>query len=213
MASPGEAAAGDEEDIPPPHLIETEPDVACGILPDVIEPPELSTAQQYKVTSRSSKVSTQSVLCGLKKITMKECCIIKKEAVLRADLAHIFLGSYCILGQRSVIRPHWRTTGGKVSFFPIKIGSHVYVGDGSIVEAASIGSCVLIGEHAVVGRKASIKSGVVIEPNTVVPADAILPSFTRWGGDPAVITGFLHEGAMSDIATFCKHQFSKVIVE
>jgi acetyltransferase-like isoleucine patch superfamily enzyme len=38
----------------------------------------------------------------------------------------------------------------RVAFFPLHIGDHVYIGEGSVVSAASIGSYVYIGKNAVI---------------------------------------------------------------
>lgn len=37
-----------------------------------------------------------------------------------------------------------------LSYYPMKIGNYVHVGDGSIVEAASVGEGVIIGRNCVI---------------------------------------------------------------
>lgn len=37
-----------------------------------------------------------------------------------------------------------------VAFFPLNIGDHVFIGEGSILSAASIGSFVFIGKNVVI---------------------------------------------------------------
>ena len=51
-------------------------------------------------------------------------------------------------GAKSVIRPPFKKFTKGVAFFPFQMGDHVMVGEGSIVNAASIGSYVNIGELA-----------------------------------------------------------------
>lgn len=36
--------------------------------------------------------------------------------------------------------------------YPVKIGDHVHIGEGSVVEAAQIGNCVTIGKNCIIVR-------------------------------------------------------------
>lgn len=38
----------------------------------------------------------------------------------------------------------------RVAFFPLHIGDHVYIGEGSIINAAAVGSYVYIGKNCVI---------------------------------------------------------------
>lgn len=70
------------------------------------------------------------------------------------------------------------------SYYPMKIGDHVTIGEGSIIEAATIGSFVHIGKNCVIGRFAIIKDCCRIEDNTVIPPNTVVPSFSIYEGSP-----------------------------
>jgi dynactin 5 len=80
------------------------------------------------------------------------------------------------------------------SYYPLKIADHVFVGAGSIIEAALIGSHVSIGSNVVVGKFAIIKDFVKILDNSVVPPNMVIPSFSIVAGRPARIVGEVAEG-------------------
>ena len=80
------------------------------------------------------------------------------------------------------------------SHYPLKIADHVFVGAGSIIEAALIGSHVNIGSNVVVGKFAIIKDFVKILDNSVVPPNMVIPSFAIVAGRPARIVGEVAEG-------------------
>ena len=48
-------------------------------------------------------------------------------------------------GAKSVIRPPFKKFTKGVAFFPFNMGDHVMIGEGSVINAASIGSYVNIG--------------------------------------------------------------------
>lgn len=80
------------------------------------------------------------------------------------------------------------------SHYHLKIGDHVYVGPGSVVEAAFIGSHVHIGAGCVIGKFAIIKDFVRILEGTVVPANMVIPSFSIVAGRPGRVVGEVPEG-------------------
>jgi len=77
---------------------------------------------------------------------------------------------------------------------PLRMVDHVFVGPGSIVQAASIGSHVHIGARVAIGEFAIIKDYVRILDGTVVPANMVIPSFSIVAGQPARIIGEVPEG-------------------
>ncbi|KAG1473807.1 hypothetical protein G6F56_000737 [Rhizopus delemar] len=69
----------------------------------------------------------------------------------------------------------------------MKIGDHVTIGEGSIVEAATIGSHVSIGKNCIIGRFAIIKDCCCILDNTIIAPNTVVPSFSVYGGSPGII--------------------------
>lgn len=80
------------------------------------------------------------------------------------------------------------------SHYPLKLGDHVYIGPGTVVEAALIGSHVNIGAGCVLGEFVIVKDSVRILDDSVVPANMVIPSYSIVGGKPARIVGELPEG-------------------
>jgi dynactin-5 len=74
------------------------------------------------------------------------------------------------------------------------MGDHVFVGQNSVVQAASIGSHVHIGEGVVIGEMATIKDYTRILDGTVVPPYMTIPSFSIVAGRPARVIGEVPEG-------------------
>ncbi|KAL9129413.1 MAG: hypothetical protein Q9217_002118, partial [Psora testacea] len=62
------------------------------------------------------------------------------------------IGRYSFVSTGAVLKPPSRMHKGQVVYHPLKIGDHVFVGERSVVEAASIGDHVHIGPRAVVGK-------------------------------------------------------------
>lgn len=81
-------------------------------------------------------------------------------AILRGDLrratpnnAHhvvLSLGKYCLVGEGAVLRPPGKIYKGSFTFYPVRIGDCVHIGQDAIVEAASVGHGVEIGARAIV---------------------------------------------------------------
>lgn len=77
---------------------------------------------------------------------------------------------------------------------PLRMGDHVFVGEGTVVQAASIGSHVHIGAQAVIDEFAIIKDYVRVLDGTVVPPNMVIPSFSIVAGQPARVVGEIPEG-------------------
>ncbi|KAJ1910027.1 hypothetical protein IWQ60_010873 [Tieghemiomyces parasiticus] len=156
---------------------------------------------EYIETETGNKVSRKSVICGSQNIILSGKTIIQTDCVIRGDLRRagpsqavvIAIGRYCLLGQRSIIRPPHKTYKGVFSYYPMKIGDHVMIGERSIVEAANIGSYVEIGRNCIIGRFAMIKDGCRIEDNTVIAPGTVVPSFSVYAGNPGRLVGELPE--------------------
>lgn len=131
----------------------------------------------------------------------------------------VSIGRYCFLSRGCCLRPPGRPYKGWVSlsrcfsavaianaclcfsrsaftFMPLRIGDHVFVGAGTVVQAASIGSHVHIGAKVAVGEFAIIKDYVRILDGTIVPPHMVIPSFSIVAGQPARLIGEVPEGGI-----------------
>jgi dynactin-5 len=106
----------------------------------------------------------------------------------------ITVGRYSYISKQAVLRPPSRLHRGVYSFYPLKIGDHVFVGERAVVEAATVGNHVHIGEDAVIGNMAILKDFAYVLDGAVVPPQMVVPSFCVVGGAPARIIGEVGEG-------------------
>lgn len=87
-----------------------------------------------------------------------------------------------------------RVHHGQMSFFPMRIGENVFIGQGTVVSSASISSHVHIGENCVLGPFSIIKESCKILPNTVVPSGMVIPPGVVVAGRPARVIGEVGDG-------------------
>ncbi|KAJ2798190.1 hypothetical protein H4S07_005754, partial [Coemansia furcata] len=155
-----------------------------------MEPPYITYQKSdYIETDTGNKVSRQSQITGSQNIVLGGKTIVYPHCTIRGDLrrsgpahhASVLIGRFCSLGPYSVLRPPYKTYKGVFNYYPLKVGDFVDIGEGSVVEAASVGSWVKIGRGCVVGRFAFIKEGCILEDGAVVPPGMVVPPFTRVG--------------------------------
>jgi len=168
---------------------------------------------EYIETDTGNKVSRKSQIIGTTNIILGGKTVIQAEVNIRGDLVRTILssntseaasqskvavaiGRYCFLSKGCCLRPPGKVFKGSFSHYPLKIGDHVYVGPGSVVEAALIGSHVNIGAECVIGKFAIIKDYVRILEGTVVPANMVVPSFSVVAGRPGRVIEEIPEGAL-----------------
>ncbi|GAB0092668.1 dynactin subunit 5 [Sergentomyia squamirostris] len=144
---------------------------------------------EYVETASGNKVSRQTVLCGSQNIVLNGKVIVQSGAIIRGDLANVRTGRFCIISKDAVIRPPYKQFSKGVAFFPIHIGDHVFVGEGSVVSAASIGSYVHIGKNVVIGRRCVLKDCCMIEDNAVLPPETTVASFMRFTANGTIEGG------------------------
>ncbi|KAK8071256.1 hypothetical protein PG997_011459 [Apiospora hydei] len=166
---------------------------------------------EYIETDTGNKVSRKANLIGTQHIMLGGKTVIMAEAMVRGDLTRtvsaqgssgaapqsntsIFIGRYCFLSRGCCLRPPGRIYKGAFTYMPLRIGDHVFVGENSVVQAATIGSHVHIAANAVVGEFAIVKDYVRILEGTVVPANMVIPSFSVVAGQPGRVIGEVPEG-------------------
>ncbi|GAA5894081.1 hypothetical protein JCM6882_007979 [Rhodosporidiobolus microsporus] len=167
-----------------------------------------SKHRNWITTDTGNHVARSCVITGSTNIVLGGKSILHPNCIIRGDLRRagaaaaggggggtvvIAMGKYCSVGEGAVLRPCYKTYKGVFSYYPMKIGDHVSIGAGSVVEAASIGTGVEIGANCIIGPLAILKDYSRIADNTVVGAGTIVPSLTEWSGSPARPAGQLAE--------------------
>ncbi|CEL07882.1 trimeric LpxA-like protein [Aspergillus pseudodeflectus] len=182
--------------------------------------PPKAAKGEYIETDTGNKISRRSQIHGTQHIILGGKSIIQADAVIRGDLFRtsssastpdsksdpkaaagaagnqiaITIGRYSYISRSAILRPPSRLHRGIHSYFPLKIGDHVFVGERSVVEAASVGNHVHIGKDAVIGSMAILKEFAYVLDGAVVPAGMVVPSWCVVGGAPARIVGEVGEG-------------------
>ncbi|KPM39043.1 hypothetical protein AK830_g7488 [Neonectria ditissima] len=167
---------------------------------------------EYIETDTGNKVARKAVLVGTQNIMLGGKTVIQPDVMIRGDLARtapssssssgaapvsttaVAIGRYCFLARGALLRPPGRIYKGAYTFMPLRIGDHVFVGQGTIVQAASVGNHVHIGKGCTVGEFAIIKDYVKILDGTVIPPTMVIPSFSIVAGQPARVVGEIPEG-------------------
>ncbi|CAK7268734.1 hypothetical protein SEPCBS57363_003241 [Sporothrix epigloea] len=172
---------------------------------------------EYIETDTGNKVSRKATLVGTQNIILGGKSVIQQDVTIRGDLVRslpassssssgggpstssgsntaISIGRYCFLSKGCCLRPPGRLWKGIFSHMPLRMGDHVFIGAGSTVMAASIGSHVHLGANVVVGDFAIIKDYVRVLDGTVIPPNMVIASFSIVAGQPARVVGELPEG-------------------
>jgi len=98
------------------------------------------------------------------------------KCIVRGDLANVRIGCHCNVCRSIglVVRlPFKRKCSKGVSFFPLHVGDHVVIEEGTVVNAAQVGSCVHIGKNGAIGRRPVLKDCCAIADNTVLPPKTV----------------------------------------
>ncbi|KAK1777085.1 trimeric LpxA-like protein [Copromyces sp. CBS 386.78] len=168
---------------------------------------------EYIETDTGNKVARKATLVGTQNIMLGGKTVIQPDVMIRGDLARtippaqsasggpanntaVAIGRYCFLSKGCVLRPPGRMYKGVFTFMPLRLGDHVFVGPGTVVQAAQIGNHVHIGAKVVIGEFAIIKDYVKVLDGSLVPPNMVIPSFSIVAGQPARIIGEIPEGGI-----------------
>uniref|UniRef100_A0A914WB86 Dynactin subunit 5 n=1 Tax=Plectus sambesii TaxID=2011161 RepID=A0A914WB86_9BILA len=165
----------------------------------------------YVETASGNKVNRKSTLCGSQNIVLNGRTILMNDCIIRGDLANIRMGKYCMVGERTIVRPAYKKFSKGVAFFPVHIGDHVFVGSDSIVVAAQVGSYVHIGKNCVIGRSAVIRDCCAILDGSVIAPDTVVPPFTVMAGSPAKVIGELPDCTQELMTQATKNFYERFI--
>ena len=177
--------------------------------------PRPTARGDYLETETGNKVSRKAQLYGTQHVFLTGRAVIQPLVCIRGDLrptapssstdpsskptaptyaTSITIGRYTFLSTGCVLRPPYRLQQGAMVYSPLKIGDHVFVGEGCVIEAASIGDHVYIGKGAIVGKMAIIKDGVKVLEGAVVPTGMVVASGSVVGGQPGRVVGDVGDG-------------------
>lgn len=102
------------------------------------------------------------------------------NVVIRGDVHFIRIGEAANIQDNAVLHVTHKTS-------PLKIGSHVTIGHGAVVHAATIKDFCLIGMGAVVLDNAQIGPYALVAAGAVVLSNTVIPEGTMAAGVPAKV--------------------------
>lgn len=132
-------------------------------------------AQRYLTTDSGNVICKTNQIKGSKFIVIGGKTQIENAVEIRGDMSPdgqpiVAIGRYCFFGPSSSLIPPVREERA----YPLKIGSFVYVGENSKIQAATIGSHVVIESDVQIGEFAIIKDCVVIRKGSKIPPFAVV---------------------------------------
>jgi dynactin-5 len=140
-------------------------------------------------TSTGNIIARSTLICKPQALEIPTGrCVIADDCVLRCDLAPIQLNRYSYVDRSCVLRPS-HTLDEACKFIPLTIGSHSYIGENSVIEAAIIGTGCEIGNNCVLSKRVILKDYVKVLDNTVILPDMVVPPFAIVSGNPGKIVG------------------------
>ena len=138
----------------------------------------IETDTGNKVSRKSNVLGSQNIILGGKTIIQADCTVRGDLRRVNAPGQHgnvaISVGRYCFFARSSTLKPPGKTNrglgplrpppppsklgwsgliweeGSVFSFYPVKLGDHVFIGEGAVVEAALVGNYVHIGAGSVI---------------------------------------------------------------
>lgn len=164
------------------------------------------------VQDTGNKVSRKASLAGTQNIMLGGKTVIQAGVMIRGDLIRtisstsssgaaapanntaVAIGRYVFLAKGAILRPPGRMHKGVFTYMPLRMGDHIFVGQGSVVQAASVGSHVSIGQGCSIGEFAIIKEYVKILDGTIIAPFTVIPSFSIVAGQPGRVIGEIPEG-------------------
>lgn len=134
----------------------------------------------------------------------------QKDKSSTQDATSVHLGRYVFISHGCILHPPSRMSSSGSSsnssngeqtipatiltYYPLRLSDHIYIGPNTVVRAAEIRSYVHIGANCVIGNMVIIKDNVKILDGSVLPANSVWASGSIIAGSPARVVGDLGEG-------------------
>ena len=140
--------------------------------------------KQFIKTKTGNLVSRRSVLHGSQRILLAGKSTLSNACLVRGDLATLRIGQHCFFGISSLVRPPSKHYQRTFAYLPMTLGSNIFIGRNSIIEAARIGDCVIVSDDCIVSSRCILQDACILLPGTVLPPDTVVPPFTVYWGNP-----------------------------
>lgn len=121
-------------------------------------------------------------------------------AVVRGDLNDVSIGAYSTVGDRAVIHTT-KSVEGHVSA-GVRVGSHVMIGPGALLQSCTVEDGAVIGAGAIVLEGALVESNAIVGEGAVVHPGRRIPSGQVWAGNPAV---YVRDASKTELAEMEGH--------
>ena len=149
-----------------------------------------------KLTTNGSNVIMEgAIVTG--DVTLGEDCSIWFNAVIRADIGKITIGSRTNIQDCSVLHVDKDA--------PITIGDGVTVGHNTILHGCTIGSNTLIGMGSIIMNKAVVGNNCIIGAGTLIPGGKIIPDNSVALGNPVKIIRQMTDADIASNQESSKH--------
>jgi len=123
------------------------------------------SSDDYITTSTNNIISRRCTIYKPQNVQIPSGrCIIHHDVLIRGDLAPVQLHKYCIIGARTVLHPSFTHTSAveTIKFIPLTIGSHCYIGEDCVIEAAVLGMGCVVGENCILSKRCILKDYVKV---------------------------------------------------
>lgn len=181
------------------------------------------TSSTKHLQETGNKISRRASILGPKHIILAGKCVIQHDVLVHGDLVtprapsvtkppetkdgkqtapaetvSIHLGRYVFVSNNVTLHPPSRlstsSSGQQIlTYHPLRISDHVFIGPNTHVRAATIGSHVYIGSNCTIGNLCMIKDNVRVEDGAVLSANSVWASGTVVAGSPARVVGEVGE--------------------
>lgn len=116
-------------------------------------------------------------------------------AVVRGDLNPVEIGGFTAIQDRAVVHTAKSVEGRPAAV--CRIGDHVTVGPGAVLQSCTVENACSIGAGAVVMEGALVETHSIVAPGAVVHPGRRIPSGQLWSGNPATFERNLSKEEMA----------------
>lgn len=137
--------------------------------------------QKFPEIERNVFVAPSATVVG--NVQILDSSSVWYGAVVRGDFNDVEIGAFTSIGAGAVVQSTPTADGAAPA--TVRIGDHVTIGPGAVLQGCTVERDVAIGAGAVVMEGALVEAGAVVGAGAVVHPDQRVPAGQVWGGNPA----------------------------